>query len=196
MKYAKTFKEISKANVAIAGGKGASLGEMTQAGIPVPPGFVIAAQAFEKFLKATDLNVELDAILDNIDHNFMHTIDDASEKIKALIMNEREISQDMRDEIVEAYKKLGAEYVAVRSSATSEDSAEAAGAGQLESFLNTTDVALLENVKKCWASLFTPRAIFYCFEKSLHDTLTSVFRHILNIAWGEQGILRSGSNYI
>ncbi|MCX6238295.1 MAG: hypothetical protein NTY07_12205 [Bacteroidia bacterium] len=76
--------------------------------------------------------------------------------------------------ILKNFKKLGAKFVAVRSSATAEDSSEAAWAGQLDSFLNTTDKNLLENVKKCWASLFTPRAIFYRFEKKLHKTIISV----------------------
>jgi pyruvate,water dikinase len=72
------------------------------------------------------------------------------------------------------YKTLGAEFVAVRSSATAEDGAAAAWAGQLDTYLNTTEETLLENVKRCWASLFTPRAIFYRFEKGLRATKISV----------------------
>lgn len=174
MTYTKLFTEVNKGDVLIAGGKGASLGEMTGVGIPVPPGFVITAQSFDEYLKVTDLNVELDAILDNVDHEVMHTVDDASEKIKALIMNEGEVPEEMQKEIIKAHKKLGAEYVAVRSSATSEDSADAAWAGQLESYLNVLEDNLIESVKLCWASLFTPRAIFYRFEKGLHGKPISV----------------------
>ncbi len=173
MTYTKTFSEISKSDTAIAGGKGASLGEMTQAGIQVPPGFVILAPAFDEFLKITDLNVELDAILDQVNHEVMHEVDDASEKIKALILG-KEIPASMAKEIISAFDELDAEFVAVRSSATSEDSAAAAWAGQLDTYLNTTEENLLANVKKCWASLFTPRAIFYRFEKGLHGTPISV----------------------
>lgn len=173
MKYTKTFKEINKADIAIAGGKGASLGEMTHAGIPVPPGFVVTAQAFDEFLKVTDLSVELDAILDQVNHEVIHEVDDASEKIKALILG-KEMPPAMAAEITAAFKKLDAKFVAVRSSATSEDSASAAWAGQLDTYLNTTQENLLANVKKCWASLFTPRAIFYRFEKGLHGTPISV----------------------
>ncbi|KKT92722.1 MAG: hypothetical protein UW94_C0013G0013 [Parcubacteria group bacterium GW2011_GWA2_45_14] len=173
MNYTKTFKDINKADVAIAGGKGASLGEMTQAGIQVPHGFVILAPAFDEFLRITDLNVELDSILDQVHHEVMHEVDDASEKIKALILG-KEIPEYMAAEIVAAFEKLDAEFVAVRSSATSEDSAAAAWAGQLDTYLNTEKDNLLENVKKCWASLFTPRAIFYRFEKGLHGTPISV----------------------
>lgn len=171
--YTKDFNQIGKVDVVKAGGKGASLGEMTGAGIPVPPGFVVLATAFEKFLEETDLNVEIDAALESVNHKEMHTIEGASEKIHALILR-AEIPRDIAEEIQKYFEKLGVKYVAVRSSATAEDSASAAWAGQLDSYLNTTEETLLENVKKCWASLFTPRAIFYRFEKDLHKQKISV----------------------
>lgn len=173
MPYTKEFKEIGRDDAAVAGGKGASLGEMTQAGIPVPPGFVVTAQAFDEFLKVTDLNVELDAILDSVDHNVMHTVDAASEKIQALITG-ADMPQEIANEILKQYHQLGAVFTAVRSSATSEDSAQAAWAGQLDSYLNITEEHVLEHVQKCWASLFTPRAIFYRFEKGMHGDAISV----------------------
>ncbi|MDO8518462.1 MAG: PEP/pyruvate-binding domain-containing protein, partial [bacterium] len=80
------FSKLGKNDAAVAGGKGASLGEMTQAGIPVPPGFVIVAGAFERFLQETDLLQEIDAILHGVDHKEMHTVEHASEKIQALIL--------------------------------------------------------------------------------------------------------------
>ncbi len=167
------FKNLNKSDTAIAGGKGASLGEMTQAGISVPFGFVILSSAFEKFLEETDLNVEIDAVIDSVNHKEIHTVENASEKIQALIL-EAEMPRDIAEEIQKFFKILDTKYVAVRSSATAEDSASAAWAGQLESYLNTTEENLLENVKKCWASLFTPRAIFYRFEKDLHKQKISV----------------------
>lgn len=173
MSYTRQFNELDKSNVDIAGGKGASLGEMTQAGIPVPGGFVVVSSAFDEFLRVTDLSVELDAILDNVNHSVIHEVDNASEKIKALIMAKK-MPKAIEDEILSSFKKLDAKFVAVRSSATSEDSADAAWAGQLDSFLNTEKKELLNNVKKCWASLFTPRAIFYRFEKGLHGKTISV----------------------
>ena len=169
----KNFTQISKADTEIAGGKGASLGEMTQAGIPVPEGFVILASAFDRFLEETDLNVEIDAVLDMVDIKEVHTVENASEKIQAIILS-KEIPQDIKTKILKFHKNLDCKFVAVRSSATSEDSASAAWAGQLDSFLNTTEKTLLENVKKCWASLFTPRAIFYRFEKKLSKDKISV----------------------
>ncbi len=174
--FIKLFKGITKDDVREAGGKGASLGEMTRAGIRVPPGFVVLSVTFDEFLKATDLNVELDAILDNVDHEVVSAVDGASAKIRRLIMG-ADMPKNIVDEIIKAYRKLGAKYVAVRSSATAEDSKDAAWAGQLDTFLNTTEDSLLENVKKCWASLFTPRAIFYGFEKGFHVHKDQVGEH-------------------
>ncbi len=168
MQFIRNFRNINKSDVAIAGGKGASLGEMTTVGIAVPPGFVLLSSAFENFLEITDLDVEIDAILRTVNHQEMHTVENASEKIQALILN-KEIPKDMVVEIKQSFKELDAKFVAVRSSATAEDSASAAWAGQLDTYLNTTENNLLENIRKCWASLFTPRAIFYRFETHLRQ---------------------------
>src|SRR3989344_4763785 len=172
MKITLPFNKIRKEDVSLAGGKGASLGEMTSAGIPVPDGFVVLSNVFDEFIKETDLNIEIDAVLDTVNIDEVHTVENASEKIQALILNS-EMPKDIAKEIQNSFNKLDSEFVAVRSSATSEDSASAAWAGQLDSFLNTTKETLLENVRKCWASLFTPRAIFYRFEKKLHGTQIS-----------------------
>lgn len=173
MELLRDFQQLDKSDVDLAGGKGASLGEMTKVGIPVPPGFVVLASAFEKFLEETDLNVEIDSILHSVDTDKMHTVEDASEEIRSLVVN-AEMPKNIAAEIQKFFKGLNTKYVAVRSSATAEDSASAAWAGQLESYLNTTEENLLENVKRCWASLFTPRAIFYRFEKDLHKQKISV----------------------
>ncbi|MEK9161459.1 MAG: PEP/pyruvate-binding domain-containing protein, partial [Patescibacteria group bacterium] len=173
MNFVKPFNQISRNDVSIAGGKGASLGEMTQAGVPVPPGFVVLSAFFEKFLENTDLNVEIDSILHSVNLKEMRTIENASEKIKDLILKAK-MPKDIGEEIKKEFKNLSSKFVAVRSSATAEDSSSAAWAGQLDSFLNTTEETLLENVQKCWASLFTPRAIFYRFEKGLHNSKISV----------------------
>jgi pyruvate, water dikinase len=156
----KNFKQISISDVQIAGGKGASLGEMVQFGISVPEGFVILSSAFDKFIEESGLSVEIDAVLTAINIKKVHTVAIASEKIKEMILS-KEIPVDLSKDILRNYKGLDAKFVAVRSFATSEDSASAAWAGQLESFLNTTDGTLLKNIKKCWASLFTKRSIFY-----------------------------------
>ncbi len=173
MSFTLPFAQISKTDAGTAGGKGASLGEMTQAGIPVPPGFVLLSSAFEYFLEATDLQIEIDALLGTVDVAAMHTIEDASGKIQELILSKK-LPEDIRSEISSEFKNLDSEFVAVRSSATAEDSASAAWAGQLDTFLNTTEDTLLWNIQRCWASLFTPRAVFYRFEKGLHDSKISV----------------------
>lgn len=126
MKYTLNLKKISKKDIAIAGGKGTSLGEMICAGFPVPPGFVVLAGAFDK------------------------------------------------KEILAEFKKLKTKRVAVRSSATAEDSSSAAWAGQLESYLNVTEKNLIKSIEKCWASLYSPRAIFYRSKKGLSKQKISV----------------------
>jgi len=173
MELVRNFKKLDKNDVDLAGGKGASLGEMTRVGIPVPPGFVILANAFDRFLDETDLRTDIDAQLAKVNHNDINTVDRYSNVIRDLI-DRAEIPKDIAKEIKDEFKKLDAKYVAVRSSATAEDSSSASWAGELESYLNTTDKDLLDKVKKCWSSLFTPRAIFYRFEKKLHTTKVSV----------------------
>jgi hypothetical protein len=153
--------------------RGQSLGEMTQAGIPVPPGFVVLASAFEDFCAQADLTQEIDAILGDVDTKAVHTVEKASARIQALIL-EAAMPDDIAREILTGFRGLSSTYVAVRSSATAEDSADHAWAGQLDTFLNTTEETLLRNVQKCWASLYTPRAIFYRFEKGLHISHISV----------------------
>ncbi len=173
MKLVRTISQLNQNDVLLAGGKGASLGGMTQAGIPIPPGFVILSDSFERFIGEANLKADIDAILHTVNHQKMHTVEHASEEICALILA-AEMPQDIANEIMEHFKELDTTYVAVRSSATAEDSTSAAWAGQLESYLNTTEADLLEKVKHCWASLFTPRAIFYRFEKGLHGDYISV----------------------
>lgn len=167
------FSKIGKKDAAIAGGKGASLGEMTQSKIPVPPGFVVLAGAFDRFLIETDLEQELEAQLKKVNYKDINSVDGASNIIRALILRAK-MPTDLEKDIISNFKKLKAKFVAVRSSATAEDSSSASWAGELETYLNTTDKTLLLNVKKCWSSLFTPRAIFYRNEKRLLRTKVSV----------------------
>lgn len=165
--FVKDFKAIGKGDVKIAGGKGASLGEMTRAGIPVPPGFVVLAAAFDRFLAETELDAEIEAILKKVNHKDINSVDRASNEIRELIAEEK-MPADLQKEILAAYKRLKARLVAVRSSATAEDSKVASWAGELETYLNVTERNLIASVMKCWSSLFTPRAIFYAFEKGIY----------------------------
>ncbi len=171
--HIKTFKELSKKSVAEAGGKGASLGEMTNAGIPVPPGFVVLASAFDRFVQETEIDADIEAILKKVNHKDVNSVEEASEKIRAMILGEP-MPKDLQAEILKYFKQLKAKFVAVRSSATAEDSKSASWAGELETYLNVTEKDVIKQVKKCWSSLFTPRAIFYRFEKKLHNHAVSV----------------------
>ena len=191
-RFIRWFSELSNKDVGVAGGKGASLAEMYNLKIPVPPGFIITAQAFEYFLQSTELDRKIFEVLRVLDVNDTAELDRASKKIRDMIEKE-ELPKSMVEEIVEAYMildndlsvqgnmnkiaydilKLGKEepFVAVRSSATTEDLADASFAGQQETFLNVKGKkALLKNVKKCMSSLYTPRAIYYREKKGFsHD---------------------------
>ena len=164
MTFILPFSKISKKDVGSCGGKGASLGEMTGAGISVPSGFVVTARAFEKFLTDTDINVEIDAWLKKVNPKDTESVEEVSEVLRHLI-KKSPMSKDLEKEILENFKRLKAPLVAVRSSATAEDSKIDSWAGELDTYLNTARQTLLQNVKNCWASLFTPRAIFYRLER-------------------------------
>jgi len=172
-KHNKFFKDINKDSVAEAGGKGASLGEMTKVGIPVPPGFVILSNAFDRFIEETKVKEEIAARLAEVNPEDINTVDRASNVIRNVIRN-TPMPEDLGKEILGSFDKLDTEFVAVRSSATAEDSSVASWAGELETYLNTTRDNVVDRVKTCWSSLFTPRAIFYRFEKKLHDSYVSV----------------------
>ncbi len=167
MKYVAFFEELNKEDVAIAGGKGANLGELTQAKIPVPPGFVVTSETYDKFMKDTGIYGEVMALLESLDVNNNKELQKASKDIKDIIIS-TEVPEDIKTIIIEAYnalcQRIGTEdaFVAIRSSATAEDLPEASFAGQQDTFLNIKgSEEVLEYVQKCWASLFEARAIFY-----------------------------------
>ncbi|MDI9434666.1 MAG: phosphoenolpyruvate synthase [Euryarchaeota archaeon] len=167
MEYVEFFEELKKEDVDIAGGKGANLGELTQSGIPVPPGFVITSATYQKFLNETGITQEIMDILDALDVNNNKELQESARKIKKII-NETEIPDEISSLIIEAYNalchRIGKEnaFVAVRSSATAEDLPEASFAGQQDTYLNVKGPEdLIKYVRKCWASLFGARAIFY-----------------------------------
>lgn len=167
------FEELRKTDIPSAGGKNANLGEMTSAGIPVPPGFAITAYAYKKFIEETDIAKKIYDVIDETvtDKNDPTQYELASKKIRGLIeatSMPKEIEKAVKTAYEEMSRKLRVKdaFVAVRSSATAEDLADASFAGQQETFLNIRGVkSVLLNVVKCWSSLFTPRAIFYRNEK-------------------------------
>ncbi|MEX0652387.1 MAG: PEP/pyruvate-binding domain-containing protein [Candidatus Paceibacterota bacterium] len=173
MKYTENLSKLNKDSVTVAGGKGASLGEMMRVGILVPPGFVVLSVTFQKLLEEGAMCTDIKSILDSVDHQNIDALEDASKKIQTSILNIK-IPEEVSYQIKKSFNELGAQCVAVRSSATNEDSTSATWAGQLGSYLNTTEKDLLENIKKCWVSLFTPRAIFYGFQNNIAPQETSV----------------------
>jgi pyruvate, water dikinase len=167
MEYVEFFEELKKEDVDIAGGKGANLGELTQAGIPVPPGFVITSATYQKFMDETGITQEILDILDALDVNNNKELQESARKIIKII-TETEIPDEISNLIIEAYNalchRIGKEdaFVAVRSSATAEDLPEASFAGQQDTYLNVKGPEdMIKYVRKCWASLFGARAIFY-----------------------------------
>lgn len=171
MRYINFFKEISIKDIAIVGGKNASLGEMYQKlgkkGINIPNGFATTSEAYWLVLEENHIKDKIQKILEGLDISDSENLQKRGAKIRKLFLKAY-LPQVLKEEITEAYESLSKEYgasqldVAVRSSATAEDLPEASFAGQQESFLNIhTLEALLESVKKCFASLFNDRAISY-----------------------------------
>ena len=165
------FKDIRFEDVNIVGGKGANLGEMYSLGIPVPNGFVVTANTYFDFIEKNKLKPQIKNILSitNVDHP--DELQSASQKIRSLI-KKAPFTHDISIQIMTAYKKLGSfgglvdMPVAVRSSATAEDSLDASFAGQQDTYLNVVGESnVLHRVRDCWASLFTPRSIFYRVKK-------------------------------
>ncbi|CAI48689.1 phosphoenolpyruvate synthase [Natronomonas pharaonis DSM 2160] len=166
--------EIRSDDLGAVGGKGASLGEMTAAGLPVPPGFVVTAQTYRAFIEETGIDEELFEAVD-VDSDDSAALAEAEAAAKELILD-TEIPESVREEILEAYDNLddGEAFVAVRSSATAEDLPDASFAGQQETFLNITREDLVDRIKHCWASLFTQRAIYYRNEQGFEHDLVDI----------------------
>ncbi|MBA7607912.1 Phosphoenolpyruvate synthase [subsurface metagenome] len=152
---------MGKEDISQVGGKGANLGEMTKAGITVPPGFIVTAQSYFDFLQKSNLTDTIHKLLSDLDTNDSEKLQKVASRIKSLL-NAAAMPEEIAREIAQAYGKLGSGAVAVRSSATAEDLPEASFAGQQRTFLNVVgEKEVIAAVQGCWASLFEPRAIFY-----------------------------------
>jgi len=164
------FDEIGIEDVPLVGGKNASLGEMyqhlTAKGVAVPHGFAITAYAYRHLLKESGVEQQIRDVLADLDIEDMHNLAERGQKCRDIIRT-AEFPEDLRNAIIESYQKMEAEYgenvdVAVRSSATAEDLPDASFAGQQETYLNIHGYDnIIENCRKCFASLFTNRAISY-----------------------------------
>jgi len=168
------FDELGIEDVPLVGGKNASLGEMYRnlvpKGVPIPNGFAITAHAYRHLLKASGAMDKIRAIMEGLDTHDMDNLMERGSRIRALIRN-LEIPADLQSAIIQAYRKLEETYganvdVAVRSSATAEDLPDASFAGQQETYLNIRGAEdLMDACQRCFASLFTNRAISYRQDK-------------------------------
>jgi pyruvate,water dikinase len=155
------FNEVTKDDVPLVGGKGANLGEMTRSQIPVPPGFIITADAYFDFIEKAKLRDKIRNLLEQLEPSHSQQLHQIGGQIKQLILDAT-MPPELASKIQQAYIKLGRGLVAVRSSATAEDLPTASFAGQQSTFLNVQgEERVVAAVQGCWASLFEPRAIFY-----------------------------------
>ena len=196
--FIKWFSEINKDSVPLVGGKGANLGEIFNLKVPVPPGFVVTTEAYQYFMR--DLNEKVKKLLSEIDYENTDQLEEKTKEIRELIVKAK-MPEDLKAEIIEAYENLNVEekdlekgalkvldkrepiYVAVRSSATTEDLKDASFAGQQDSFVNVRgNEDLIENVKKCFASLYTARAAYYRHKKNYMEgaLLAAVVQRMIN----------------
>ncbi|TET17679.1 MAG: phosphoenolpyruvate synthase [Dehalococcoidia bacterium] len=155
------FNEVTKKDIPLVGGKGANLGEMTKANIPVPPGFIVTADAYYDFLQRSKIANKICELLKPLDVNDSKQLQQVATEVKQIMLNAT-MPPELAKKIQDAYIKMGRGLVAVRSSATAEDLPTASFAGQQTTFLNVQgEEEVVAAVQECWASLFRPRAIFY-----------------------------------
>ena len=198
-KYIKWLSELSKSSTPEVGGKGANLAEMYNSKLPVPPAFVITANAYDLFVEETGLKDRIAEMIKKINVDDTQELEEKSQKIREMIKAEN-LPKELQEEILESYEHLDIDsqaygnalsilrsshegiFVAVRSSATAEDSAEASFAGQQETFVNIKGKEkLIEAVKACIASLFTARAIYYRKKKGFtNEKLAVVVQKMIN----------------
>ena len=170
------FDQLGIEDVPVVGGKNASLGEMyrnlSSKGVSVPNGFAVTAYAYHYLLDKAGVRDKIKQTLKDLNTHDMRNLSERGQKVRKIIL-EAEFPDELKEVIIKAYHHLCKQYnsgnevdVAVRSSATAEDLPDASFAGQQETYLNITGpAALIEACKKCFASLFTNRAISYRFDK-------------------------------
>ena len=179
MRFVRWFSEVGLSDVDLVGGKNASLGEMIRElsplGIRVPDGFAITAEAYREFLQAAGLEKPIRDLLSGLRRHDLQDLVDRAARIRKMILAS-DLPDEIADEALEAYAGLSARYqvtsadVAVRSSATAEDLPGASFAGQQDTYLNIKGPeAVLDAVRRCFASLFTARAMGYRADMGFAD---------------------------
>ncbi len=193
--YTLPFTAITMKDVALVGGKNGSLGEMTQSlvplGIRIPEGFAITTHAYRDFLALNNLTPTISETLAQLDRHSFFNLHEVGEKIRTQIL-QAVLPNEVERAIVEAYQALSKNAtpasVAIRSSATTEDLAGASFAGQLESYLNITGTdAILEAVRKCFASLYTDRVIKYREDRGVAEEEVAVSVGIQRMVRSDKG---------
>ena len=154
------FCNAKNNSVSAFGGKASSLINLTKNGFNVPNGFVISTNVFNNFLKYNGIKIKIDILVSKLIINDIKGMENISFEIQK-IFSKAEIPSKTIERILKEFNALGTKYVAVRSSANVEDSSTNTWAGQFETYLNTTNAELIDNIKKCWQSLFLPKALMY-----------------------------------
>ena len=161
MELIRPFGALTQADLALAGGKGANLGAMVQAGLPVPPGFVVLTTAYRLFVASAGIQDEIQRLAAAAHPEDQDSLDAASAQIRSLF-HRHPVPAEVAGAIAAGYEEMGGGAVAVRSSATAEDLPDASFAGQQETYLNITGTEqVVQAVRRCWSSLWTPRALAY-----------------------------------
>ena len=160
-KFIVSFNDVTKEDIPLVGGKGANLGEMTRAQIPVPPGFIVTAAAYYDFIRGSGLVEKMRDLLKPLDTGDSQQLQRIAAQVRQVILD-APMPPELAREIKKAYVEMGRGLVAVRSSATAEDLPTASFAGQQRTFLNVEgEAGVVTAVQGCWASLFEARAVFY-----------------------------------
>ena len=192
--FVKWFSELNKDSGNVAGGKGANLAEIYNLKVSVPPGFVVTAQAYDLFIEKAGIKEKIQELLKEINYEDTKQLEDITKQVRELILKSK-FPKEIEDEILESYEHLNVKnpnmkkgpamdilntasepiFVAVRSSATAEDLADASFAGQQDSFVNVKgNTDLLDKIRKCFSSLFTARATFYRNKKGFEHLKVSL----------------------
>lgn len=165
--YVMLLENTSKEDLPGVGGKGANLGEIIKAGLPVPGGFVVLTGAYYKFIAENNLKEKISEFISGLDDTNLEQVEEISSKIKELFAT-GEIPGDVLAEIGDIYRTLDQPSVAVRSSATAEDLPGTSFAGQYDTYLNVTGTGeLSKSIKKCWASIWNTRALSYRLKQKI-----------------------------
>lgn len=174
--YIRWFEEIDREAVPVVGGKGANLGEMTRAGLPVPPGFVVTVDAYRQIIGQGKLGTQIQDRLRGLDPDNDQALVQTASDLQKLVQD-APLPADVQTAVIAAYKALAEKakpdqpFVAVRSSATVEDAGDTSFVGMFRSFLNVSgEAALLKSLRACWASLFTARSLAYRSRQNLLES--------------------------